>query len=88
MSPLARARERLQRTLSTATAKGGVLDREFAQTTVQGYFDGELDAMGSAEFERHLETCAECQAELKRLTDFTPTASGKRPVRAGLASAS
>lgn len=43
------------------------MNREFAQTTVEGYFDGELDAMRSAEFERHLETCAECQAELRDL---------------------
>lgn len=38
-----------------------------AQTTVHGYFDGELDAVRSAEFERHLETCAECQAMLRNL---------------------
>ena len=38
---------------------------ELAKTTVHGYFDGELDAVRSAEFERHLEGCLECQAELK-----------------------
>jgi anti-sigma factor RsiW len=43
------------------------VNREFAQPTVDGYFDGELDAMRSAEFERHLETCLECQAELRDL---------------------
>ena len=37
---------------------------ELAQTTVHGYFDGELDAVRSVEFERHLESCAECQAAL------------------------
>ena len=34
------------------------------QTTVHGYFDGELDAVRSAQFERHLEGCAECQTTL------------------------
>jgi len=38
---------------------------ELAQTTVHGYFDGELDAVRSAEFERHLERCPECQTALE-----------------------
>jgi anti-sigma factor RsiW len=38
---------------------------ELAQTTIHGYFDGELDAVRSAEFERHLERCPECQATLE-----------------------
>ena len=38
---------------------------ELAQTTIHGYFDGELDAVRSAEFERHLEHCAECQSILE-----------------------
>jgi anti-sigma factor RsiW len=41
------------------------LNCELAQTTVHGYFDGELDAVRSAELERHLEGCAECQAALE-----------------------
>jgi len=41
------------------------LNCELAKTTVHGYFDGELDAVRSAEFERHLENCVECQTELK-----------------------
>jgi anti-sigma factor RsiW len=41
------------------------LNCELAQTTIHGYFDGELDAVRSAEFERHLEHCAECQAVLE-----------------------
>jgi anti-sigma factor RsiW len=41
------------------------LNCELAETTVHGYFDGELDAVRSAEFEHHLETCPECQAELR-----------------------
>lgn len=40
---------------------------ELAQLTVHGYFDGELDAVRSAEFERHLESCPECQAELTEM---------------------
>ncbi len=40
---------------------------ELAKTTVHGYFDGELDAVRSTEFERHLENCAECQAELSQI---------------------
>lgn len=40
---------------------------QLAQNTVHGYFDGELDAVRSAEFELHLETCAECQAQLSDL---------------------
>jgi anti-sigma factor (TIGR02949 family) len=31
---------------------------------LHAYFDGELDALGAAAFEDHLETCAECRAAL------------------------
>ena len=41
---------------------------EFAQTTVHAYFDGELDALRSADFEHHLEICTECKAELKEIS--------------------
>lgn len=41
---------------------------ELAQTTVHAYFDGELDALRSADFENHLEICAECQTELKQIS--------------------
>jgi anti-sigma factor RsiW len=41
------------------------LNCELARTTIHGYFDGELDAVRSAEFERHLEHCAECQSVLE-----------------------
>jgi anti-sigma factor RsiW len=44
------------------------LNCEFAQTTVHAYFDGELDALRSADFEDHLEICAECNAELKQIS--------------------
>ena len=40
---------------------------EFSQTTVQAYFDGELDAERSAEFEHHLDGCEECKAELRKI---------------------
>lgn len=40
---------------------------ELAQTTVHGYFDGELDAVRALEFERHLENCPECQASLESI---------------------
>lgn len=33
----------------------------------QAYFDGELDAIASAEYERHLEACEACQAGLAEL---------------------
>jgi mycothiol system anti-sigma-R factor len=38
---------------------------EQTQTVLHGYLDGELDAARAAEFERHLETCSECQAALE-----------------------
>jgi anti-sigma factor RsiW len=34
---------------------------------LQAYFDGELDALGAAAFEGHLETCPECRAALEGL---------------------
>lgn len=37
---------------------------ELARTTVHPYFDRELDAVRSADFEAHAELCLECQAEL------------------------
>ncbi len=40
---------------------------ELTHSTIQGYFDGELDAVRAAEFERHLEVCTECQAALDRM---------------------
>ena len=46
---------------------------ELAKTTVHGYFDGELDAVRSAEFERHLEKCVECQTELKDIESLRAT---------------
>ena len=40
---------------------------EFAQTSVHAYFDGELDAVRSADFEVHADICVECHAELKAI---------------------
>jgi anti-sigma factor (TIGR02949 family) len=38
---------------------------ELSTSSLHGYLDGELDAVRAAEFERHLETCAECLQELE-----------------------
>ena len=37
---------------------------ELNQSRLHAYLDGELDASGAAEFERHLETCADCRKHL------------------------
>jgi anti-sigma factor RsiW len=37
---------------------------DLTQTRLHAYFDGELDAMGAAEFERHLESCPDCDTRL------------------------
>ena len=34
---------------------------------VQAYFDGEIDAIGAAEIERHTDSCAECRALLAQM---------------------
>jgi anti-sigma factor RsiW len=39
----------------------------FSETIVHAYFDGELDAVRSAEFEHHLDGCEECKAELRKI---------------------
>ena len=46
---------------------------ELAKATVHGYFDGELDALRSAEFEPHLEKCVKCQNELKGIESLRAT---------------
>jgi mycothiol system anti-sigma-R factor len=38
---------------------------ELRGKSLHGYLDGELDAVRAAEFERHLEGCSECLAELE-----------------------
>jgi anti-sigma factor (TIGR02949 family) len=38
---------------------------ELISKSLHGYLDGELDAVRAAEFERHLESCPECLAELE-----------------------
>lgn len=40
---------------------------ELSATTLHGYFDGELDAVRAAEFEKHMASCTKCQASLKGL---------------------
>ncbi len=37
---------------------------ELSATTLHGYFDGELDAVRAAEFEQHMQGCAQCRASL------------------------
>ncbi|HLZ12397.1 MAG TPA: zf-HC2 domain-containing protein [Candidatus Acidoferrum sp.] len=37
---------------------------EFADSLLQGYFDGELTGASAAEFERHLQHCVDCPVEL------------------------
>jgi anti-sigma factor RsiW len=37
---------------------------DLSQTRLHAYFDGELDAMGAAEFEHHLESCPDCETRL------------------------
>ncbi len=48
---------------------------DFADSLLQGYFDGELTAAGAAEFERHLQHCVHCTVEL---VDLDLLSSGKR----------
>jgi len=42
---------------------------DFADSLLQGYFDGELSSRRAAEFERHLQHCVHCAAEIVDL-DF------------------
>jgi anti-sigma factor RsiW len=37
------------------------------ETRLHAYFDGEMDAVAAAQFERHLEACAECRSALGEL---------------------
>jgi len=39
-----------------------------AASVLHGYFDGELDAAGAADYERHLRSCADCTAALEAAT--------------------
>ena len=38
---------------------------DLTQTLVHGYLDGELDAARASEFEKHLQSCGQCVAELE-----------------------
>jgi anti-sigma factor RsiW len=68
---------------------------DFADSLLQGYFDGELSVAGAARFERHLEHCADCAGELVDLDILSgrlhlaqlyevPPASLKKKIRAKL----
>jgi anti-sigma factor RsiW len=70
-----------------------------ADTVLHGYFDNELDALGAAEFERHLEQCSECVDALEALKSLRssmnsaqlyekPPVSFRKKVVADLGSAS
>ena len=41
---------------------------ELNATTMHAYFDNELDAVRTAEFEQHLVTCPDCKASLQKLS--------------------
>lgn len=68
---------------------------ELSHSVLHGYLDGELDARGASEFERHMEGCRECTAALgaeeslrsglqrSGLYENAPAAL-RRKVRAGL----
>jgi anti-sigma factor RsiW len=58
---------RALKTDSDRARHGDVLNCASGHTAVHSYFDGELDAMRCADFERHLENCFRCRAELERL---------------------
>lgn len=47
------------------------MDCPKAGTVIECYADGELDAMTSAAFEKHLEHCAVCQGALERLNSLS-----------------
>ena len=38
---------------------------EHSQDRLHAYFDGELDAMSAADFEKHLESCPDCKRQLE-----------------------
>jgi anti-sigma factor RsiW len=52
---------------------------ERADTLVHGYFDNELDALGAAEFESHLQQCPECVAALDALESLRSTITVAQP---------
>ena len=43
---------------------------DLSATRLHGYFDGELDAVRAAEFEKHMAACTECQASLKTMNSL------------------
>jgi anti-sigma factor RsiW len=49
------------------------LSCELTDTTVHGYFDGELDAVRAAEFEQHMKSCAQCQQSLANVNALRAT---------------
>ncbi|MGB2663059.1 MAG: zf-HC2 domain-containing protein [Candidatus Acidiferrum sp.] len=47
-----------------------------AETVLHAYFDQELDPVGAAEFERHLDHCPECTASLTALQSLRSSITG------------
>jgi len=47
-------------------------------TILHGYFDSELDALGAADFERHLEQCANCIGALEALESMRWSLNAER----------
>ena len=68
MSAFARARQRLQRSLTQGIQRKirrPSVSCELTHSVLHGYMDGELDAARAADFERHLVSCVECVASLE-----------------------
>ncbi|MGA8036226.1 MAG: anti-sigma factor [Candidatus Acidiferrales bacterium] len=60
---------------------------EQSQTVAHAYLDGELDALGAAEFERHLASCADCTATVNQwnaVRGGMPSAALREPAPARL----
>ena len=49
---------------------------ELVGTHLHAYLDGELDAAGAANFERHLRTCSACAAEFRSQQDLRQALAG------------
>ena len=56
--------------LLTLSARRPPMSCDRADAVLHGYFDNELDALGAAEFERHLEQCSGCADALKALNSL------------------
>lgn len=55
------------------------MDHQRAQELLSDYLDGELSGADLADLEQHLESCAECQAELESLRKTLSVLGGLKP---------